>query len=413
MSNFFLKNIRHFLIFLIIFLLYGCLTTSSGDAVKSLTKKGTIHNVYNKKFKGTPEFTAKTYDNGKNWQVLLKQTGVFMAPKSSKLQEIKLAGNFVARRLCDEVNMPLREINLVETSFITKAEVEGSFSCGKAISNSVAGDQFYFPNAKIFAGCDLKKENDSYAVLIANGRYETTSYNNIPNLKPAYANLESMESYVSDCLGIKKENTIILKDATLGRLNSLFGTEKNYKGKLFNSINNNEEVFIYYVGHGAPSNPPPLGDGSNFLVTADADEYDIAKTAYPIKLFYDNLSKINSDNVTIVLDTCFSGKENNGSKFMDSNASPLFNLEEEIPYATSNLNIITAGGSNEIASWTKDGNHTLLTKYFLLGSNDFSLFSNRNKNLLNNELTSYIKENVQNDAKRFYGRDQLPQVVDE
>ena len=98
---------------------------------------------------------------------------------------------------------------------------------------------------------------------------------------------------------------------------------------------------------------------------------------------------------------------------MDPNSSPLFNLEDEIPYATSNLNIITAGASNEIASWTKDGNHTLLTKYFLLGSNDFSLFSNRNKNLLNNELTSYIKENVQNDAKRFYGRDQLPQIVDE
>ena len=228
MSFIFHKSIRHFLLFLIIFLLYGCLTTSSGDAVKSITKKGTIHNVYNKKFKGTPEFTAKTYDNGKNWQVLLKQTGVFMAPKSSKLKEIKLAGNFLARRLCDEVNMPLRELNLVEASFITKAEVEGSFSCGKGSSSGDTVNQVYFPNAKIFAGCDLKKENDSYAVLIANGSYESTSYNNIPNLKPAYANLESMESYVSDCLGVKKENTTTVTNYFLGAFKDDLSFQNRY-----------------------------------------------------------------------------------------------------------------------------------------------------------------------------------------
>ena len=185
MSFIFYKSIRHFLFFLVLFSLYGCLTTSSGDAVKSITKKGTIHSVYNKKFKGTPEFTAKTYDNGKNWSVILKQTGVFMAPKSSKLKEIKLAGDFVARRLCDEVKMPLLEINLVEASFITKAEVEGSFSCGKTRSDLSESDNFYFPSAKIFAGCDLKKKNDAYAVLIANGEYANSTYNNIPNLKPA------------------------------------------------------------------------------------------------------------------------------------------------------------------------------------------------------------------------------------
>ena len=98
------------------------------------------------------------------------------------------------------------------------------------------------------------KKNDNIAVLVANGNYNNQSSNNIPNIKPAYANLESMEAYVNDCLGIKEENTYVIKDATLANMRTYFGSEKNYKGKIYNSVNNNEEVFIYYVGHGAPSN---------------------------------------------------------------------------------------------------------------------------------------------------------------
>ena len=77
---FYLNKLRHFLLFFIsIFFLYSCLTTSSGDSVRAITEKGRIDTVYDKKFKGTPEFLAKTYDNGRNWQISLKQTGVFIA----------------------------------------------------------------------------------------------------------------------------------------------------------------------------------------------------------------------------------------------------------------------------------------------------------------------------------------------
>lgn len=413
---FYLNKLRHFLLFFIsIFFLYSCLTTSSGDSVRAITEKGRIDTVYDKKFKGTPEFLAKTYDNGRNWQISLKQTGVFMAPKASKIREIKDAGNFVARRLCEGINLPLRDINLIEGSFITKAEIEGSFSCGKISNNNVIvqNDALKFPSAKIFSNCMTSKQNDNIAVLVAIGNYNNQSSNNIPNIKPAYANLESMEAYVNDCLGIKEENTYIIKDATLANMRTYFGSEINYKGKIYNSVNDNENVFIYYVGHGAPSNPPPLGDGKNYLMTSDADEYNISNSSYPVKLFYDNISKINSDNITVVVDACFSGKQNDGKNYLMQNASPIFELEEEVPQTSRNLNIITAGASNEIASWTRDENHTLLTKYFLLASEEMPLYSKKSKNNFNPELINYIQEEVRKDAKKFYGRAQLPQFIDD
>ncbi len=409
---FYLNKLRHFfLLFLSVLLLYSCLTTSSGDSVRAITEKGRIDTVYDKKFKGTPEFLAKTYDDGRNWQIFLKQTGVFMAPKKSKLREIKDAGNFVARRLCEGVNLPFNKINLIEGSFITKAEIEGSFSCGFSRGNDgdERDDRLKFPSAKIFSSCMTSKKNDNIAVLVANGNYTNQTSNNIPAIKPAYANLESMEAYVNDCLGIKEENTYIIKDATLANMQTYFGSERDYKGKIYNSVNNNEEVFIYYVGHGAPS----YGDGLNYLITSDADEYNISNSSFPTRLFYENISKIESDNVTVVVDTCFSGKQNDGQNYLNNNASPLFELEEEVPQTSRNLNIITAGASNEIASWTMDGNHTLLTKYFLLATEEMPLYSKKSKNNFNPKLIDYIQEEVRKDALKLYGRNQLPQFIDD
>ena len=41
----------------------------------------------------------------------------------------------------------------------------------------------------------------------------------------------------------------------------------------------------------------------------------------------------------------------------------------EVPQ-TQKFKYYNDGASNEIASWTRDGNHTLLTKYFLLASEE-------------------------------------------
>ena len=402
---------RHFFIFLFSIIIFSSCTPGNKEAT-NVTEKGCVHTDLDRKFKGTPCYTAKSFDNGYNWSLEIKQSGVFMAPKSTKLLEIEKAAKFVAKRMCSKNNLPLNKSNFLEANFITKASLEGSFSCGKGGVVEKTLSDTYFPSGTIFSKCKTSKKNDDVAILVGNGNYETYNNGSIPNLIPAYANLDSMEDYVLNCLGIKNENLIILKDATLAMMRTYFGTETNPYGQLSNSISDsNQKIFVYFVGHGAPDSPPPIGDGSSYLIPVDAQDLSIANSAYSTKTFYNNLSKIPAKNITILVDTCFSGRSNNESRFGLPNSSPLFTLEEDIPVSYSNLTIMTAGSSNEIASWTKNKNHTLLTKYFIRGSNEIKVFNGKDNENFTQEFINFVQQNVKKDAKIIYGRNQIPQII--
>lgn len=403
------KLSRHFFILILLFFLSSCLTPQEDRVV---VEKGCVHTDLDRKFKGTPCYKAKTTNKGYDWFLEIKQSGVFMAPKSSKLRELKKAAKFVAQQMCSKNNLPINQSNFLEGKFITKAYLEGHFSCGKGSKVNVNNDT-YFPPGSIFSNCKRPKKNNDIAILIGNGNYKSyNSKGSIPNLIPAYANLDSMTDYVSNCLGVKNENLIILKDATLSMMRTYFGTENNAYGQLYNSvITPDQNIFVYYVGHGAPDVPPPIGDGSSYLIPVDGQELSIANSSFSTKLFYSNLSEIPAQNITVLVDACFSGKDNEEIRYGLPNSSPLFQLEDDIPTSYSNLNIMTAGSSNEIASWTKDQNHTLLTKYFLIGSGEIGTYPENIKTKFNPELINYIQKNVKNDAKKIYGRNQLPQII--
>ena len=72
---------------------------------------------------------------------------------------------------------------------------------------------------------------------------------------------------------------------------------------------------------------------------------------------------------------------------------------------------MTAGSSNEIASWTKNKNHTLLTKYFIRGSNEIKVFNGKDNENFTQEFINFVQQNVKKDAKIIYGRNQIPQII--
>ena len=99
---------------------------------------------------------------------------------------------------------------------------------------------------------------DDIAVIIGNSNYRKLG-RSIPNVTPAYADAEGIKRYFTRALGIREGNIIHLKDATKAQLTSVFGSNDDHRGRLFNWTKPNvSKVYVYYAGHGAPAGEPPI-----------------------------------------------------------------------------------------------------------------------------------------------------------
>jgi len=256
-------------------------------------------------------------------------------------------------------------------------------------------------NLTVFEFKKVPERPDDVAVIIGNSDY--TDGKDIPNVLPAYADAEGIKGYATHALGIANENIIFLKDATQTDLVGTFGNKDNHKGKLFRYLTENKSnVFVFYSGHGAP------GDGdTNYLVPTDAEASLIDLNGYPLKMLYQNLSKLPAKSVTVVLEACFSGASEAGTVI--NNASPVY-LKAKDTGIPSNITVIAAGAANQMASWEKDKSHGLFTKYFLKGMSG-EADNDNNRKVSWDELRSYLAKTVTRSAMRNYGREQTPQIV--
>jgi tetratricopeptide (TPR) repeat protein len=246
------------------------------------------------------------------------------------------------------------------------------------------------------------------AVIIGNANYGKFG-KDIPDDLPAYADAEGIRMYARQALGIHDENIIFLKDATGAQMETVFGNDREFRGKLFDYVKPGiSRVFVYFAGHGAPG---ATRDASPFLVPADADPASIALSGYSLATLYENLGKLPAENVTVVLESCFSGQSPGGP--IIGKASPI--LLVPAPAAVPrNLTVIAAAGGDQMASWEKDNSDGLFTKYFLLGmSGDAARppYGKGDGKVTLDGLDHYLKDTLTYYARRYYGRDQVAHIV--
>lgn len=249
----------------------------------------------------------------------------------------------------------------------------------------------------------VSEQPDAIGVIIANADYSKLA-KDIPDVAPAYADALSVKRYFTQGLGIKEGNIIDLKDATGSQMIRVFGSAINHRGQLHDWIKpGKSKVYIYYAGHGAPSNV----DGSAYLVPSDADASRIDLNGYSLKTLYDNLAKLDTKEATVILEACFSGASQGGT--LVKNASPIF-LKPKKALVPDGITVIAAGAPDQIASWEENKSHGLFTQYYLkamAGAAD----ENKNGKITNDELDTYLKDTMTYYARRYYGRDQVAQIV--
>jgi hypothetical protein len=244
------------------------------------------------------------------------------------------------------------------------------------------------------------------AVIIGNGNYEDNG-SDIPNIGPAYADAAGFRQFAGRILGISEDNTIFIRDAAQADMIATFGSESDHRGRLFDIVKpGKSKVFIYYSGHGAPGDK-----GKRYLVPVDARGSRIRLNGYGLKTFYRNLSKLPALEVTVVLEACFSGISPGGKVVPSASGIYLTSKENIVP---TSITVIAAGASDQIASWEKDNSHGLFTKYFLKGMSgqaDELPNGDGNGTVTFIELDKYFKGTVTSLARRYYGRDQVVQIV--
>ena len=241
------------------------------------------------------------------------------------------------------------------------------------------------------------KKNDGVAVVIGVQKYKNKD---VPNVDFAIKDAQLFMDYLQNVMGYKKENILYLENPTKADFEKVFGTQENYKGQLYDYIKKNKsEIFIYYNGHGAPD----LETKQAYFVPSDADPNYIKLGGYPLSIFYENLSKIPAKSITVVIDSCFSGRSDKGS--IISKASPIM-IEAQIPNSNK-MNIFASAKGNEIASWYVEKRHSLFTYFFLKGLQG-EADKNQDKIITSGELEEYLSENVPYYSRRLYGRNQTP-----
>lgn len=242
------------------------------------------------------------------------------------------------------------------------------------------------------------------AVIIGNKNYSRFG-RGIPDVDYAVRDAAYMKKYVTGLLGYRDENVIYKLDATQGQISRIFGTKGNHRGELYNYVKpGKSDVFIYYVGHGAPD---PEGKGA-FLMPVDASADYISANGYALDTFYNNLEKVPAKSVTVVLDACFSG--NSAGGMLVKNVSPGI-LKSATPVRKLNNAVIFSGaGKDQVSHWYPEKRHSLFTYFFMKGLKG-DADENKNKSVTVSELKNYLRDNVTYRARRLDGREQTPVVV--
>ena len=243
---------------------------------------------------------------------------------------------------------------------------------------------------------------DAVAIVIGNRDYS----GGIPKNDYAVRDAKSMKRYLVDAFGFSDDRVILDTNATLSRMNELFGGADASGSKLAELIASRPagsvDVFVFYSGHGGPEGTPK----KRFLLPVDAKSGRLRATAYPIDQLYKNLTALPAKSVTLAIDAGFGNLSDLGS--MLANQSTIDVEVGTVGGANSQVLLATTG--DQLPKWRKDQGHGLFT-YFLLKGLQGSADANGDGAISASELETYVKSNVRTYAsERMSGAVQIPET---
>ncbi len=192
----------------------------------------------------------------------------------------------------------------------------------------------------------------TYAVVIG-----IADYDSLPRVTFADRSASSFAELVRRQYGIPQDKITILlnSEATGVRMLSRI---KQWAQRL----GPNDRLIVYYAGHTAPSK-----DGKNsILVPRDASDGSLDDPTFQLSTLYQTLLASNSQQMVVVLDTCFSGRTDT-NELLFNDVAPVMPVSRAglTPPNNSRLTVLTAGGPTDFANALKRRGHRLFSYHLL------------------------------------------------
>ncbi len=273
----------------------------------------------------------------------------------------------------------------VETAEVRAIQEPGGVSAGTPVS-----DVDRVPTGK------ATPRPNAYAVVVGIEQYREK----LPKADFADRDAKLVGEYLTKVLGYPEQNVVVRLNEKAAKTD----LEKYFGDWLRNNVEPGGSVFVYYSGHGAPN--PTTSDA--YLVPYDGDPTFIDTTGFPLKRLYASLDKLPAAEITVVLDSCFSGA--GGRSVLAKGARPIVLSLENTLLAGGKTVVLAASSGNQISSTFQEQGHGLFT-YFLLKGLQGEGDANKDGTIEVTELYEYVRPNVQKIARKQYNNEQQPQLL--
>jgi len=246
------------------------------------------------------------------------------------------------------------------------------------------------------------KNPHAVAVVIGNTDYQHTS-----NVEFAKNDAASVRRYLVETLGYDPANILYKENATLADFSTLFGRAGgNSKLRDYLRPDGTSEVFVYYSGHGVPSQSE---GGSPYFVPVDADPNYIGGSGYPAARLREVLAALPARAVTVVLDACFSGSDAAGQVLLRDVSPAALKVKDEVA-APPGAVYMASATSEQVSTWYRDKKHGMFTYWWLKGVGG-AADVNGDKAVTVGELKTYLETEVPYNARRALGQTQTPVIM--
>jgi len=195
----------------------------------------------------------------------------------------------------------------------------------------------------------MGKNQNMYCVIIANEKYE-----DVPEVEYAKRDGEIFREYCIKTLGIPEKQIKMFLDASYTDIKRAL----TWMETMADVTEGNSKILLYYAGHGMPDEK----DKTAYLIPTDGFPKDIT-TCFRLSELYGRLGKIQTQNVTVILDACFSGVKRGSGQALVAARGIAIKPKEEV--LNGNIVVFTATSNDETALAYKEKRHGMFT-YFLL-----------------------------------------------
>ena len=236
---------------------------------------------------------------------------------------------------------------------------------------------------------------DPYLVvlIIANEHYKSQGFE-VEDVPFAIRDGAVFEAYCKKTLGAEDDNVTFLYDATGGKIRAAL----NKLSSRLNAYAGNARAIVYYSGHGMPDE----ASKEAYLLPVDGLPDD-PESAISTRFLYNRLKGMNSKNITVFLDACFSGASRDG-KTLSKDARGVAIKTKDDPVGDNTV-VFSAAQGTETAYPYREKEHGLFT-YFLLEK-----MQQAKGGVTLGELSNYVTQQVKLQATKKNSKDQTPSVI--